>query len=78
MIVMMVSTCFVSSIAEVAEEAGWDQVIPSTSALPSVAPPSSFNRTTNTILPVGTSAELSDARPARLHTNKFYSNFLVK
>lgn len=59
------------------EEEGLELVVPSTTALPSVAPPSSFNRSFNNILPLGTSPELAEALPNRLHTNKFYSNFLV-
>lgn len=63
--------------ADGAEEQGWQLVVPSTTALPSIEPPSSFNRSVNNILPMGTSEELSEALPNRLQTNKFYSNFLV-
>ncbi|CAN0512188.1 unnamed protein product, partial [Ectocarpus sp. 12 AP-2014] len=59
------------------ERPGWDLVVPSTSALPSISPPESFNRSVNNVLPLGTSVGLSEARPARLQTNKFYSNFLI-
>lgn len=69
--------CFVSS-ANSADEQGFQLVVPSTTALPSIEPPSSLNRSANNILPVGTSEELSEALPNRLHTNKFYSNFLVR
>lgn len=65
--------------ATAAEDQGWKVVLPSTTALPSTEPPSSFNRAANNILPAGTSADLlSEARPTRLQTNKFYSNFLVR
>lgn len=66
--------CFTSSGAD---EQGWQLVVPSTTALPSIEPPSSFNRSANNILPMGTSKKLSEALPNRLQTNKFYSNFLV-
>lgn len=59
------------------ERPGWDLVVPSTSALPSISPSESFNRSVNNVLPLGTSVGLSEAHPARLQTNKFYSNFLV-
>lgn len=68
--------CFAQT-ANGADEQGWQHVVPSTTALPSVEPPSSFNRSANNILPTGTTDELSDALPNRLQTNKFYSNFLV-
>ena len=56
--------------------ASWSLVAPRTESLPTGEPPSSFERRENNIDPVGVSSEL-DARPALLHTNKFYSNFLV-
>lgn len=54
----------------------WDLVAPDAMTLPCGEPPASFNRRANTIVPSGVSESL-DARPSRLHTNKFYSNFLV-
>eukprot|EP00903_Cladosiphon_okamuranus_P021661 g19915.t1 len=59
------------------DEQGWQLVVPSTTALPSIEPPASFNRSVNNIRPMGTSEELSGALPNRLQTNKFYSNFLI-
>lgn len=54
----------------------WDLVAPEVLTLPHNQPPSSFNRRANNIEPSGVSDKL-DARPSRLQTNKFYSNFLV-
>ena len=54
----------------------WDLVAPESLTLPYGQPPSSFTRQPNTIEPSGVSEGL-DVRPSRLHTNKFYSNFLV-
>lgn len=54
----------------------WSKIAPRAGSLPDGEPPSSFERRDNTIDPVGVSSEL-DARPALLHTNKFYSNFVV-
>lgn len=68
--------CFAQTV-NCADEQGWQLVVPSTTALPSVEPPASFNRSVNNIRPMGTSQELSEALPNRLQTNKFYSNFLV-
>ena len=56
--------------------AAWLQVAPRSTSLPSGEPPSSFVRRDHTIDPVGVSDGLN-ARPALLHTNKFYSNFVV-
>lgn len=56
--------------------AAWDKVAPRTESLPHGEPPPSFERRDNNVDPVGVSSEL-DARPALLHTNKFYSNFVV-
>lgn len=59
-----------------AEGATWSTVAPRVGTLPNGEPPSSFERRENTVLPVGVSNGL-DERPALLHSNKFYSNFLV-
>lgn len=54
----------------------WDLVAPQPLTLPHVEPPSSFIRRANTIDPSGVSEGL-EASLSRLHTNKFYSNFVV-
>lgn len=55
----------------------WRLVAPRTNTLSDEEPPSSFDRRSSTILPIGVSSGL-DSRPALLHTNKFYSNFVVR
>ncbi|CAM9110958.1 unnamed protein product [Scytosiphon promiscuus] len=56
--------------------ARWLRTVPRGNTLPDDGPPSSFDRRENIIYPVGVSSSL-DERPALLHTNKFYSNFLL-
>lgn len=58
-------------------ETNWSLVAPRSNTLPNGEPPSSFDRRENIVSPLGVSAGL-DARPALLHTNKFYSNLLVR
>eukprot|EP00752_Nemacystus_decipiens_P007462 g6667.t1 len=59
------------------EGSNWSQVAPRSDTLPNGEPPSSFERRENIVSPLGVSSELGDARPALLHTNKFYSNLLL-
>lgn len=55
----------------------WSLVAPRSNTLPHGEPPASFERRENVVSPLGVSSGL-DARPALLHTNKFYSNLLVR
>lgn len=58
-------------------QSSWTLVAPRSNTLPKAAPPASFDRRENIVSPLGVSSAL-DARPALLHTNKFYSNLLVR
>lgn len=57
--------------------AAFDTVIPTDEALPTGDPPAFFDRRDHFLLPVGVSESLN-VQPARLHTNKFYSNLVVR
>lgn len=57
--------------------AAFDTVVPTDDALPTGNPPGFFDRRENIISPLGVSGSLN-TEPALLHTNKFYSNFLVR
>lgn len=69
-------TAFASSV-HAQSRPEWTQVIPDATVLSDAAPPSSFERRENNFSPVGVSSSL-DSRPAALHTNKFYTDFLVR
>lgn len=57
-------------------QAAWRKTAPRGNALPDDRPPASFEGRDNNIFPFGVSDALDD-RPALLHSNKFYSNFIV-
>ncbi|CBN76107.1 Endo-1,3-beta-glucanase, family GH81 [Ectocarpus siliculosus] len=57
-------------------QSDWSLVAPRSNTLPKGEPPASFDRRENIISPLGVSSSL-DARPALLHTNKFYANLLL-
>lgn len=63
--------------AGVQGQSRWTLVAPRSNTLPKGEPPASFDRRENIVSPLGVSRAL-DARPALLHTNKFYSNLLVR
>lgn len=63
-------------LARPAQSQNWLRTAPRGDALPDDRPPSSFEGRDNNIFPVGVSDALDD-RPALLHSNKFYSNFVV-
>lgn len=57
-------------------QSDWSLVAPRSNTLPKGEPPASFDRRENIISPLGVSSSLN-ARPALLHTNKFYANLFV-
>lgn len=62
--------------ARPAQAGSWLRTAPRGNALPDDRPPASFEGRDNNIDPVGVSDALN-AEPALLHSNKFYSSFVV-